>query len=94
MEVLTTVEIAPLGAVGSRQVGNPAGVAEEPDPAVLASMRRRLRFGSTLVTVALFTAALALAAGWVSLSTAAAPMAGLAVGATLGWWQYAHIRSA
>ncbi|WP_435069905.1 hypothetical protein [Amycolatopsis thermoflava] len=69
-------------------------MAEEPDPAVLASMRRRLRFGSTLVTVALFTAALALAAGWVSLSTAAAPMAGLAVGATLGWWQYAHIRSA
>ncbi|MEU0470312.1 hypothetical protein ABZ215_40475 [Amycolatopsis sp. NPDC006131] len=68
-------------------------MAEEPDPAVLASMRRRLRVGSALVTVALLTAVLAVAVGWVSISTAAAPIAGLTVGAALGWWQYAHIRA-
>lgn len=69
-------------------------MAEEPDPAVLASMRRRLRVGSALVTIALLAAVLAVAVGWVSISTAAAPIAGLAVGAALGWWQYTHIRSA
>ncbi|GHF00557.1 hypothetical protein GCM10017786_36760 [Amycolatopsis deserti] len=69
-------------------------MTEKPDPAVLASMRHRLRVGSTLVTVALLAAVLAVAIGWVSISAAAAPIAGLAVGAGIGWWQYAQSRSA